>query len=400
MSSSENNSRIIFHIDMDAFFAAVEQRDHPEYRGKPVVIGAPPDQRGVVSTASYEARRYGIHSALPSRTAYERCPHAVFLPVRRDTYITVSNQVMDILYTFTPWVEKVSIDEAFMDLSGCLQDYNASKATAQQLKDAVRGKVGLTCSVGVGPNKFLAKLASDMDKPDALTIVPHKEADIQEFLAPLPVSSIWGVGKITAERLAKFRIRYIADLQKYRMADLQRMLGENLGTHLFELSMGRDDRPVITEHEEKSVSNEHTFPEDCSDKKEIQRKLLQLTEKVGYRLRQNGKTASTGVIKIRYEDFTTITRQQSLGEPTNNDRHLINCALSLFRNAGIKRPVRLIGFGATNLHDESEVLKQPLLFNLSENEEKGDGNYKDSALDKAVDELRKRYGPDIIKRSI
>ena len=287
-----------------------------------------------------------------------------------------------------------------MDLSGCVGDYPASKELARRLKEAVREKVGLTCSVGVAPNKFLAKLASDMEKPDGLTMVPEKENEIQAFLAPLPVSSIWGVGRITEERLGKFRIRYIGDLQKYRVADLQRMLGDNLGEHLYELSRGEDDRAVITEHEEKSVSNEHTFPEDCSDKKELQRKLLQLTEKVGYRLRQNGKTAATGVIKIRYEDFTTITRQQSLGEPTNNDQRLINCALNLFQKAGVKRPVRLIGFGTTNLHDSSEVLKQPLLFSLSENEEKGNWNSKDNALDKAVDELRKRYGPDIIKRSL
>ncbi|MFW6414115.1 MAG: DNA polymerase IV [Verrucomicrobiota bacterium] len=394
MINDADHERIIFHLDMDAFFAAVEQRDHPEYRGRPVVVGAPPDRRGVVSTASYEARRYGVHSALPSRTARERCPHAVFLPVRMEHYSAVSRAVMGILHNFTPFVEKVSIDEAFMDLRGQGVSYRQSKMTAEKLKEQIYQTTGLTASVGIAPNKFLAKLASDMDKPDGLTKVPQSPEEVREFLAPLAVNKLWGVGKATDEQLRKFRIRTIGDLQLYSEDTLQRFLGNRLGSHLFQLSRGLDNRPVVTEHEEKSISNEHTFPQDIIDERILKQALVKLTEKVGYRLRKSGKIASTAIIKIRYEDFSTITRQQRLEPPTNTDRLLVTSALQLWEKEKRGRPVRLIGFGTTNLLDRDSWSYQPSLFSEEEHLP------EDEALDNAVDELRGRYGEDIIRRRL
>ena len=397
-----NRNRTILHVDMDAFFAAVEQRDRPELRGKPVVVGSPPDQRGVVSTASYEARKYGIHSALPSRTAYQRCPHAIFLPVDGKKYASVSRQVMEIFHGFTPVVEKVSIDEAFLDVRGALNRYGDAVTIARRLKRRIRTQLNLTASVGVATNKFLAKLASDMDKPDGLTVVPFAPEAVEKFLAPLPVTAIWGVGKVTSQKLHKFGIHKIGDLQQTSFATLTRWLGENYARHLRELAYGRDTRPIITEHEEKSVSNEETFVTDCCDLKLVTRTLVRLTEKVGRRLRAGGKLARTAQIKVRFEDFTTITRQKTLPYPTAGDRQLVRAASELFEAEKIKRPVRLIGFCATNLTTREEIAETPrqlLLFSL-ENMEELDHAENENQLDEAVDSLRRKYGNDILKRGI
>ena len=395
-------TRTILHVDMDAFFAAVEQRDRPELRGKPVVVGSPPDKRGVVSTCSYEARKYGIHSAMPSRTAYQRCPHAVFLPVDGPKYVDVSRQVMAIFHDFTPMVEKVSIDEAFLDVRGALRKYGDAVTIARLLKRRIRENLNLTASVGVATNKFLAKLASDMDKPDGLTVVPFAQKAIEEFLAPLPVTTIWGVGKVTAQKLHKFGIRSIGDLQKTTPETLSRWLGPNHATHLSNLAHGLDERPVVTEREEKSISNEETFAVDCRDMARVEATLIQLTEKVGRRLRKAGKLARTGQIKVRFEDFTTITRQRAFTKPCDSDRELVRCALDLLENEKIKRPVRLIGFGAMNLLAPEEAARapqQPLLFDV-EDLEAEDRSELDRNLDQAVDRLRSKFGDDILKRGI
>ncbi len=389
-------ARPILHVDMDAFFAAIEQRDRPELRGRPVVVGSPPDRRGVVSTCSYEARRYGIHSAMPSRTAYQLCPQAVFLPVRGSVYAEVSRQLMELFLGITPQVEQVSIDEAFLDVRGACGECGDSLVVARELKERIRLRLRLTASVGVASNKFLAKLASDLQKPDGLTVVPVEAEQIVAFLAPLPVRRIWGVGAKTAERLAQFGIRTIGDVQKLSETTLGHLVGVNFARHLGRLARGIDNRPLVTEREEKSISNEETFEQDCTDAGVVRQTLLELTEKVGRRLRQAGKRAGSGQIKVRFEDFTTVTRQMTFAIPTASDRELLQGALELYSRLQVRRPVRLIGFGVGSLEDGSgPAIRQPSLF-----AEFGDDQRiaREEALDRAVDALRQQYGVAVLRR--
>ncbi|OGV67467.1 MAG: hypothetical protein A3K18_29105 [Lentisphaerae bacterium RIFOXYA12_64_32] len=389
----------ILHLDMDAFYAAVEQRDNPALRGQPVIVGAPPNQRGVVCTASYEARRFGVHSAMPSRTAYKKCPHGIFLPVRMDRYQEVSDQIMAILHEFTPIVEPVSVDEAFLDVRGVLHAWDGDAVNlARALRQRIRGRLDLTASVGVAPNKFLAKLASDLEKPDGLTVIPSDAAAIVAFLEPLPVRKIWGVGEVTAERLAGVGIRTIGQIQRQRLPELTKLLGEAFARHIWELAHGRDDRTVIADPvPEKSISNEETFIEDCADLRVVRQTLVELTENVGRRLRNVGRRARTAQIKVRFGDFKTITRQQSFAGAVSSDRDLLAAALGLLDHERISRPVRLIGFGVSSLVDEEgggEAGGQLLLFP----DEPSVVQQRDAALDSAVDRLRHKYGPDILKR--
>ncbi len=387
--------RTILHVDMDAFFAAIEQLDHPELRGKPVVVGSPPNRRGVVSTCSYEARKYGIHSAMPSRTAYGRCPHAIFVPVRGERYRQVSRQVMEVFHSFTPLVEQVSIDEAFLDVTSVLKRWADAVVLARELKTRIREKTGLTGSVGIAPNKFLAKLASDMDKPDGLTVTPFEPGAIREFLAPLPVARLWGVGRSTAAKLKTYGIQTVHHLQERPLDQLIRLLGENHGRHLHRLAFGLDDRPIETEQEEKSISHEETFVKDVVDGGVLRKTLIDLAERVGTRLRKLNRKCRTAFIKVRFEDFTTITRQRSRDTPTSAERTLVKMALDIWQGENVWRPVRLIGFGVSNLTDVDAPGEQPELFDdigEAENDE------AQERLDAAVDELRGKFGRDIIRR--
>lgn len=394
--SVEFEKRPILHVDMDAFYAAIEQRDHPELRGRPVVVGAPPDQRGVVSTASYEARRFGVHSAMPSRTAGRLCPQAVFLPVRMGRYQEVSRRVMAIFRSFTPLVEQVSVDEAFLDVRGAKRHWNSPLDIAVRIKHRIHTDLKLTASVGVAPNKFLAKLASDLNKPDGLTVVPTDSVEIRAFLAPLPVSRLWGVGPVTERRLAALGVHKIGQLQAYDSAVLIRRLGKSSAAHLQALANGEDHRPIVTMQEEKSISNETTFAEDCNDPERIRQTLLVLTEKVGRRLRAAGKRARVGQIKLRYADFRTLTRQRSMREPTNSDRRLLQCALELLGREQLTKPVRLIGFGVHGLENpQHETTAQPLLFDALV---AGNPEEAEARLDQAVDRLRREFGPNILRR--
>ena len=389
----------ILHVDMDAFFAAIEQREQPELRGKPVVVGSPRDQRGVVATASYEARQFGIHSAMPSRTAYQRCPHAIFVPVRHELYAAVSRRVMALFRGITPIVEPLSIDEAFLDVSGVVRPDRDPVDLAREIKAKLRRQLGLTGSVGVAPNKFLAKLASDMEKPDGLTVTPSTPTAIRAFLAPLPIRKIWGVGPHTAEKLLKRGIRTIGDIQKRSEHDMIRLLGTGFGRQVYRLAFGIDERRVSPEpHEEKSISNEETFEKDVSDPTVIRHTLLRLTEKVGRRLRAAGKLASTGQIKFRYADFQTFTRQQTLPHATHTDHDLLHCAKSLFERVSLQQPIRLIGFGASGLLDV-DAPRPPRQLELFDNPEDDDIE-RYQALDRAVDELRQRFGPQILMRGL
>ena len=397
VNPSPSPPRCILHVDMDAFYASIEQRDRPELRGKPVIVGSPPDKRGVVSAASYEARRFGVHSAMPSRTAGKLCPQGVFLPVDMARYHKVSRELMTILESFTPLVEPISVDEAFLDVTGARGAFDA-RGLAERIKQTVLQQLRLTASIGVAPNKYLAKLSSDMDKPNGLTMVPFDDAGIAAFLAPLPVRSMWGVGKKTAARLEAASIRTMGDLQALPRETLTHVLGSSaMATHVHALCRGRDDRPVSTDREPKSISNEHTYGEDCRDADQLRRTMIALTEKVGRRLRRAELLAETGSIKIRSADFSTITRQRRFKQPTDLDRDLLDCSLSLMQAADTKGPIRLIGFGVSGLTEKSSGLRAEQTF-LFDDIFAGDDRNRQHRLDEAVDKLRNKYGTRSVRR--
>ncbi len=386
----------ILHVDMDAFYAAIEALDHPEWRGRPLVVGSPPDQRGVVATCSYEARRYGIHSAMPSRTAGKLCPQAIFVTPRMERYAAISAQIMAVFDEFTPLVEPLSLDEAFLDIHGALQIWGDAVSIARELKTRIRKRTGLTASVGVAPNKFLAKMASDMHKPDGLTVVPVTEPEIIAFLAPLSATKMWGIGKVTGARLAKEGIRIIGQLQNIDPLTMERLFGKNGAAEMTDLARGRDNRPVTTHWEEKNISNEHTFAHDEPDIALVHQRLLELAEEVGGRLRKSGKLAGTARIKLRFSDFATITRQASFPAALNSDRELIACALALLKRERVKRPIRLVGFGVSNLVTPDQVKPaQPELFAELSGRQPDARNRK---IDQAVDRLRHSFGNGVIKR--
>lgn len=382
--------RTILHLDMDAFFAAVEQRDNPALRGRPVVVGAAGDARGVVAAASYEARAFGIHSAMPSREAYRRCPEAVFVPPRQKHYAAVSQEVFAIFERYTPEIEPLSIDEAFLDVSGALRLFGSGAEIAAKIRADIRSEVGLTASAGVAPNKFLAKLASEVDKPDGMTVVPREPADIQSFLAPLTVGSIWGVGPVLEAKLRARGIKTIGDLQHIAADQLQEITGKHTADHLRKLACGIDTRPVETASREKSLSREHTYSKDVRDPAVLTRTLGQLVEVVGGRLRAAGYYAGTARIKIRWQGFQTITRQCTLDPPCCDDYHLREAANRLFRSEPLRHPVRLIGFGVQDL--QTQTTQQLSLFDDSPH-----NHQRRERLSRAVDGVRARFGIESIE---
>jgi DNA polymerase-4 len=343
------SARVILHVDMDAFFASVEQHDHPEYRGKPVIVGAPPDKRGVVCAASYEARRFGVHSAMPSREAGRRCPQGIFVPPNGPRYADVSRQIFGIFHRFTPLVEPLSVDEAFLDVTGGAHLFGDGPTMAALIRQAITADTGLTASVGVASNKFLAKLASDMDKPDGITVVPTEPDAITAFLAPLPVGRLWGVGKVMQQSLATGGFHTVHDLQTGAVERLEQVVGEREAAHLRQLAFGIDERPIITSREEKSISREHTFGQDCDNLQEIEDVLRVLVEDVGQSLRKVGRQARVVRIKVRWRGFDTITRQRRLAGRVCDDATIRETALALLAQEGVHQPVRLIGVGVSDL---------------------------------------------------
>ena len=374
--------RIIFHIDMDAFFAAIEQREHPEYRGQPVIVGGL-SSRGVVSTASYEARRFGVHSAMPMATARKRCPDGIFVQGDYALYSAVSADIFAIFARYSPLVEPLSIDEAFLDMTGMELLAASPRALAEKLKAEIREKTGLVASVGIAPNKFLAKLASDLEKPDGL--VEIRAEDALARLSPLPLRRLWGVGKRTEEKLQALGLKTIGDLQKMDERRLARAIGQKAARALRELSFGRDERPVENGREAKSIGKETTFEKDIETPEEAERALLALAEKVGWRLRLAGAAARTIQLKLRRSDFSTVTRSRTLPEATCHDGPIFYTARDLFRELGIKSGIRLLGITAENF--EKDAL--PSLF-IDEKKERLYG---------AIDALKKRFGENIITKA-
>lgn len=375
---------------MDAFYAAIEQHDHPEYRGKPVIVGSPPDKRGVVAAVSYEARTFGIHSAMPSRTAGKLCPHGIFLPPNMRRYTAVSAQIFAILERFTPIMEPLSLDEAFLDVTGAKRIFGDGPEIARKIRETIKTETGLTASVGVAPNKFLAKIASDLNKPDGLTIVPDDPAGIKAFLSPLPVGRLWGVGKVMRARLEARGIKTIGDIQRMLLSDLSLVVGMESAVFFKELTEGRDDREVETSRIEQSVSREHTFDNDITDRNEVARILAELVDDVGRSLRHLGKFATGVQIKIRWQGFETITRQKKLPQPGADDFCLLVAARELFEKEALIKPVRLIGFGVHGLVDDDG--RQLSLFDDPKTK-------KHERISQTVDAIRDKFGDSSIHRA-
>jgi len=376
--------RTIMHVDMDAFFAAVEVLDNPEYAGKPLIIGGYKDSpRGVVSTASYEARKFGVHSAMPLRQAAVLCPQGIFIPGRMYRYQEVSEQVMGIFPEFSPVVEPLSIDEAFLDMTGCEHFYSSLEEMGLRLKQRIKEETGLTASVGIAPNKFLAKLASDWRKPDGLFVLRPQE--VQGFLRDLPVSKLWGVGKKSAALLHQLNLYYIRDILPHSLSWLQEKLGTALGTQVYNLARGIDDRPVTPVRDVQSVGHEITFPEDQESFPFLRQQLAKMSEKVGWRLRQQGLYARTVSIKVRFEDFKTITRSHTLDYSFNDDDTIFREALHLLEQVKLK-PVRLLGVSVSSLSTGAQLS----LFSGEESSA--------SRITQAMDAINRKYSHGTITR--
>jgi len=340
--------RVIFHLDMDAFYALVEQRDNPELRGKPVIVGASPDRRGVVCAASYEARAFGVRSAMPSRTAQRICPSGIFIRPRMDAYRSESGEIMARLASLGGQVEQVSVDEADLDMSHrfAVFDEAAVLALGRQMKNLIRGERRLAASIGIGSNKLLAKIASDHGKPDGLFCITGK--DKVAFLRPLPASAIHGVGKVTAEALGKMGLRTIGDIQDYE-GDLRAVAG-SFATKLKAYAFGEDDRPLDLDGEIKSISAEETFERDTQDRRILVPALKEQTREIAAKLAKERLAARTVQVKVRYSDFKTLTRQTSVEEPFETPEEIYAIACSILRRGHlVDRPLRLLGLGVSGL---------------------------------------------------
>jgi DNA polymerase-4 len=378
--------RVIFHVDMDAFYAAVEQRDDPSLLGRPVVVGGL-GPRGVVSTASYEARPFGVKSAIPMHLARERCPHAVFLPGRMERYVEVSRQLRTIFDRYSPTVEPLSLDEAFLDMSGTERLFGPPESTARRLQDEVWRELSLPCSVGVATIKYVAKVASDLEKPRGLTVVPPGME--RRFLAPLPVERLWGVGPKSVPRLHALGLRTIGDVARASPRLLAEKLGD-LGRHIATLADGRDDRDVDNDRQRKSVGSERTFDRDIRGVASVREALLPLVDEVAASLRREGLRAGGVRLKLKYADFTLVTRQARLETPAH-DAHAFLVALDrALERADTDRPMRLVGMAATDLARD-DTPQQENLFDAD--------RARRETLARTLDHVNKRFGDGALRRA-
>lgn len=393
----EVQQKIFLHVDMDAFFASIEQSDNPEYRGRPVVVGADPEGgtgRGVVSAASYEARKFGIHSAMPISEAYRRCPGGVFVYPRMRRYSEVSHAIMEILGTFSPLIEQISVDEAFMDCTGTERLFGPPRELGMRIKKAIKKKTGLTASVGIASNKSIAKIASDLEKPDGLTICPFGSEE--EFLSPLPIEKLWGAGKKTVLYLNSIGLHKIGDIARSPCDDMEKRLGK-WGIHLWMLARGIDDRNISTDYSQKSISEEHTFGKDTNDAAVIEQTLLSLADQVARRTRKHGARGRTVTLKIRLEGFDTYTRSRTLPFPVNDTFTIRDTAEELFRKFDCRgKRVRLVGVKISNLTGSGE---QPQL-DLFDAASCDPGLGRKEKIEEILDTLRERHGSHVRRASL
>jgi DNA polymerase-4 len=376
--------RWIMHVDMDAFFASVEQLKHPEYRGRPVIVGGS-SPRGVVSTASYEARAFGVHSAMPLFEAHRLCPQGIFVPGHMALYTEFSDEIMKIFKETSPLVEQLSIDEAFLDLTG-MEALGGAEKIAHGVQERIAADLDLTASVGLAPNKFLAKLASDLRKPHGFVVIKKEEA--AAMLAPMSVRKIFGIGRKGAEHLARYGITTIGQLAKAPLSVLEKVFGINAQAVQY-LALGIDNRPVVNEYEEKSLGKETTFEEDYRDYETLKAIMLDLVGQVGWRLRHQKLTGTTVTLKIKYADFKTITRSISATAPIRWDEEIAVLATKLLQKIDLRKPVRLLGVSLSNL----EALDTRPTLGFAEDEKMGKRNL-------AIDALKDKFGEQIIQRGL
>ncbi len=375
----------IIHIDMDCFFAAVEVKDNPDLRGKPVIVGALPGTRGVVSACSYEARKFGIHSAMPISAAYKKCPDGVYLKPNGKRYMEESNIIMDIFARYTPLVEPLSLDEAFLDISGSHRLFGVSVEIGRAIKEQILNETGLIASVGIAPTKFVAKIASDIEKPDGFVVVNDNE--VFDFLWPLEARKIWGVGKTTEKKLDKLGLKTIGDIAKYPARELERIFGKT-GRHLHNLANNIDERSVAPETERKSVGNEHTFGEDTGDIEEVERVLLALSDKVAGRLSVKGLKGKKITLKLRNETFKTVTRSKTLPQRIKSGEEIFSHAKKMFRaewNEGML--IRLIGVSVSGFDDDEQL-------SLLE-----DASAQQNRVEDLLSDIRGKFGKSAITRA-
>lgn len=379
---------MILHVDMDAFYASVEERDNPSLVGKPVIVGGTADSRGVVAAANYEARKYGVHSAMAASRARQLCPHAIVIKPRIGYYAEISQQIRSIFEDYTPVIEPLSLDEAFLDATPSETLFGGPKKIGRLIKERIRAELRLVASVGIAPNKFLAKIASDLQKPDGFVVVPPN--GVQVFLDPLPVGRIWGVGKVTGKSFERLCIETIGQLRKLPLATLEELFGAS-GRHYWELAQGIDDRAVIPDREAKSISHETTFPVDIADFELLRAWLVELVEQVGRRLRRHELKGQTAEIKVRFADFSTITRSMKLRQPSHVTQELLEAGLLLLNTRLPENhlPIRLLGFGVSRLKPPG--VEQRDLFHEA-------GRTRQRQLDQVADEVSARFGIDRLRR--
>jgi DNA polymerase-4 len=382
-------SRLVMHVDLDAFYAAIEQRDHPDWRELPVVVGAEPGKRGVVATCSYEARRYGVHSAMPISEAARRLPpETVYVRPRMEDYARVSRQVMEALETISPVVEKVSIDEAYLDVSGMEQLVGPPEIIGQRVKAAIREAVALTVSVGIGPNRLIAKLASDYRKPDGLTVVVSEQ--VRKFLDPMPLAMLRGVGVKTAPRLQRMGLKTVGDVRRLSLEELRRHLGALAGTQVHLQAHGIAGDQVYPSSERKSISKETTFAEDIVDPAVLRDTLRWAAQDVGFLARHEGLAGATVTLKIRFRPFETHTRSRTVPVRTASDGVIFQAAWDLFQSEDwVGKPVRLIGLGLSGWEEQGCV--QPDLFGT----EAPEPHPQDQRLDETLDAIRQIFQPSM-----
>lgn len=381
-----NNEMHILHCDLDAFFASVEQRDNPSLRGKPVIVGGTPQSRGVVSTCSYEARQYGVKSAMPASQALRLCPQGVFLPVDMKRYQQASQQIFQILSDYSPVMEPLSIDEAFLDVTGCTSLFGSPEIIARTIKDRVLQEAGLIISTGISYNKFLAKLATELGKPDGLMVITPQEA--QMILDPLPVSYLWGVGKKTIQIFEHMGISTIGEVRQAPAELLEKRLGSSARA-IMDMASGIDLRPLETDRTARSMGREITFGKDVGDQEQLKTALLEFSEYIGRRLRAAGLKAKAISIKLRYHDFKTITRSRTISTPICSDLDLYDTAVSLLQETEPGQ-VRLIGLQVEL--DYHQGLVQGNIFDTGQEAE-------NLLIDKTIDQLRERFGNKAITRA-